>query len=315
MVQKRPAAAGRSVARKSRPTKLCKVSELKNITKSEAQKWKGVSLRVRKLVAADGTRVKDHGDMYIMKKMFVQRPYMLLRRKFVAGTRQAGQDLFQGRRVADLGSSLGCFALASMAGGAAAVLAVEPDPETSCLLRANLNRQNQSRLEYEGTLEVQQAAVVSDSERSTTVSLGANRERSGVYAPSRPNRNSMLHGTDAQQVKAMRISKILREFRPEVLKMDIEGCEKSIVEAGSRFPGVQELLCYWHFDHHPMLRDFKAFLDSLRGIFSKVDYESTPAVPRSWKWESQLAQSPDLRPKKVEGPAAAKKDVLVYCAR
>lgn len=297
---------------KFRPTEKVAICSLKGITKADAAVWKNVSLRVRKRVAVDGVRVKEHGDRYILKKMFVQRPYLLKRKRFVASTKFAQKHLFKGRRVADLGSSLGCFTLMAMAGGASAVLAVEPDAETFSLLASNVEG-NKSRLHYRGNVQLRRAAVVGKICR--VAHLGFNKEPFGDYAPDRPNRSSLLHESGAQKVTAVHVDKLLTNFKPQVLKMDIEGAEKVIVANGCRFHGVEELLVYWHFDHHPRLQDFQNFLHQLGRHFSKVEYESTPAVPHSWKWQAKLKKQPDLRPLKVEGPAAAKKDVLVYCAR
>jgi len=297
---------------KRRPTERVKLRTLKGITKRDAALWNRISVRVRKKVPFDATRVKEHGDRYVLKKMFVQRPYTLNRKKLVVGTKYAQRDLFKGRRVADLGSNLGCFTLIAMAGEASAVLAVEPDAETFSLLGPNV-KGNKGKLKYKGSLQLKQAAVVSGTSR--VAHLGSNKASSGEYAPDRPNRNSLLHKEGSQAVKTLHIDKILKNFRPQVLKMDVEGIEKSIVAQGCRFHCVEELLVYWHFDIHPRLQEFQDFLHRLRRQFSKVEYESTPAVPHSWKWQAQLRTQPDLRPLKVEGPAAAKKDVLVYCAK
>mmetsp|Transcript_41651 Transcript_41651/g.114917 ORF Transcript_41651/g.114917 Transcript_41651/m.114917 type:complete len:326 (-) Transcript_41651:170-1147(-) len=322
-VIKRPVAS-KSAAKllRKRPTEIVNVNGLKGLSKRQASRWEKVRMVVRKSVPGD--RSKEHGDRYVLKKIFCQRPYTRLLEKVRKQLGVAAQSTFFGKRVADLGASIGGFTILAMESGAAEICSFEMDPETFALLQKNTSR-NRKVLKFlpqsGKKLVLKQAAIVADASKKvylySKLSPGT-VEGTLRYSPDRPNRNSVIsdrvnNSTAGPEVETWSMKTFLQKYRPQLLKMDVEGCEAEIVRSGCDFAGVEVALIYYHLDKFPKLRDLLAFLKSLRKVFSKVEHEKTPALPGDW--QEQLKTQPDLERTRVDGPAAAKMDVLVCCMR
>ena len=126
---------------KFRPTEKVKISTLKGMAKRDAKKWDKVAFTIRKNVKnhdrAKAKKLVEHGDNYILRKMFVENPYEKFRnktlkrrwgKKFAAvrvkkrsgetGKRskkgkkakkkefEIPENMYKGRKVVDLGANL-----------------------------------------------------------------------------------------------------------------------------------------------------------------------------------------------------------------
>jgi FkbM family methyltransferase len=143
----------------TRPLKSLSLDDVPgNIPKSVKRDYfPGAKFWIRDTVVGQDTKGSHHGDQFILKKMFSERPYETARRKATKGVVSAasvGQPLpvgvvssapsssnvfrawLSGRTVLDLGANIGAFAVqAAWSGGR--VVAFEPESETYAVLCRN----------------------------------------------------------------------------------------------------------------------------------------------------------------------------------
>mmetsp|Transcript_9210 Transcript_9210/g.27258 ORF Transcript_9210/g.27258 Transcript_9210/m.27258 type:complete len:361 (+) Transcript_9210:76-1158(+) len=324
---------------KFRQLKVVRVPDLKGgaLPKSLKEKYKDTKFKIRKSVTEDAKGSK-HGDNYILKKMFADRPYESAHNRFQKDpnlpSKLKGVDLFANRNVLDLGANIGTFTVQAAVNGAKSVLAYEPDPETFRQLKLNIELNGKNSI----CSAVQAGASADGKTASIYTKVRKNMlENAGDldYRPDRANRNSLISDcvnpvATGEQVKTEKLGGIVRKFRPELVKCDIEGMELGIFDdlanktesnkCGSDLSSVQELMVYYHVDKWPKLRDFEQFLTNLKKLFPFVQPVWTSKIPdpeKKWDWRKELKTNPELegRSKEELGPAAKQMDILVYCAK
>ncbi|MHA1711937.1 MAG: FkbM family methyltransferase, partial [Candidatus Freyarchaeota archaeon] len=114
-------------------------------------------------------------------------------------------------RILDIGSNIGYFPMIELEAGASHVIAVEPIPISFKCLQLNLRR-------YHDRTTLVNAAVVEDDRDS--VEMYVPRELGGF----RLNNARVSDGGDLV-VKARNINDLVEQFRPHMIRMDIEGYE------------------------------------------------------------------------------------------
>lgn len=116
----------------------------------------------------------------------------------------------KGDRVMDCGSCIGTFAAAALAAGASHVRCYEPMPKNAAVLRSNMTR-------YGERATVIQAALI-DSKAT-----GIEMEVSGFSGAHSIVRRKPAARTEF--VRAVCFRDELKKFKPQVIKMDVEGAE------------------------------------------------------------------------------------------
>jgi len=116
--------------------------------------------------------------------------------------------------VMDFGAYIGTFTAAAIEQGAASVTCYEAAPKNASLLRENM-------LRYGGSVSVVEAAVTAADAESVPLTM------SGFSGA-----NSILpsaHRPKAITVRAVNFRRELLRLRPQVLKLDVEGAEYSLM--------------------------------------------------------------------------------------
>ena len=97
-------------------------------------------------------------------------------------------------------------------------------------------------------------------------------------------RNKALHslfnkrGRDTIVVQCANINSILKECKPNVIKIDCEGCEYELIKSIKSFKGIREMIIEFH---HSELNDkthekYKEVTSLLKTKFAHVTYNDNP---------------------------------------
>ena len=130
-----------------------------------------------------------------------------------------------GKRVMDLGSNIGGFARMAVEQGATQVVAVEPCPYNFEILKLN----------SPDSVNIWAGAVPDD--REEVHFIYAVSKRNSVSSSTLKRRNS----SDVSiMVPARNIVELLDEYKPQVLKCDIEGGEYELLDAMGKIPDYVE---------------------------------------------------------------------------
>lgn len=126
-----------------------------------------------------------------------------------------------GKRVLDIGAHIGCFTRAALDAGADRVLAFEPHPKNYELLTMNCQ---------DARADLRQAALVSDNRTETSLVVGR-RHNPDVgterFSTSRRQKGNLHVAT----VECQKFSAVLRDFNPQVIKLDAEGAEYDLLNS------------------------------------------------------------------------------------
>jgi len=180
-----------------------------------------------------------------------------------------------GFRFIDIGANVGAYSLfvAALAGNAARILAIEPQPDIFDRLVANM------RLNPFGTIKAVQCAVADKPGEFTLFLDTRNRGESSMKAVRSPNGLAM-------KVPASTLIQIVagEKFeRIDAVKLDVEGCEDLILEPFFReasetlWPSLiimEDGVGRWHTDMEPFLLE-RGYRQLLRTHVNYV-FERTP---------------------------------------
>jgi FkbM family methyltransferase len=133
--------------------------------------------------------------------------------------------------VWDIGANLGIltFSAASIVGSKGQIIAVEPDPKLSSLLRRSASVQP----ETSAVVEILEAAV-SSSSGSETFRIAARGRASNALG--KVTGSSQMGGVRKEiSVNCITLDDLLLRFRaPDLIKLDIEGAELSALKGGEK---------------------------------------------------------------------------------
>jgi FkbM family methyltransferase len=136
--------------------------------------------------------------------------------------------------VIDVGSHVGCFAVAALSRGAGKVVCYEPDPDNFRLLCKNLSRYD---FPY-GRVEVNQAAVSCSGGMMPFRRGGANTA-CGHLEDKAPG--------ELASIRCVALDEVLGSFRRvRLLKLDCEGAEWDILMGSSLLPRCREIVAELH---------------------------------------------------------------------
>jgi FkbM family methyltransferase len=182
----------------------------------------------------------------------------------------------------DLGANIGTFTCLASSKGCR-VIAFEPEPDNFRLLGENVrtNSCSQATLFQEG--------VVAGPDGSVDLYLCKgeyNKYRHTIFK--RRGRHSI-------SIKTRNFQKVLEEYKPNGVKIDIEGAEIELLESTLVWPDhVTHIVFEYSFDVDPSIARFKAIVDSLATQF-RVFHRKVDWTLEKWMWFPQA--------------------ILVYCKR
>jgi len=198
-----------------------------------------------------------------------------------------GFHIKPGESWLDLGGNIGTFALLVCSRGAT-VVTCEPEKDNLDLLKRNLEANFPK-----GQWDILPVAVTSG--HSDTIDLYLckgeyNKYRHTIYP---------IRGRQTVSVQHKNINDLLREYKFDGIKIDIEGAEIDILETlrieDFKASGVTKMVYEYSFDIDPSIPRFLRIVDKLRLYFSTVSYTKVKADQLEYKFF----------------PAA----VLVYCMK
>ena len=150
----------------------------------------------------------------------------------------------EGKTVLDLGANIGGFAKMCIDGGAKKIIALEPCPHNFQLLEINAPG-----------VECINAAVCEEDEKEVVFHY-AKSKRNSVSSSTKKRRNA---SDTTISVPGLSFNGLLEKYRPEILKIDIEGKEYDILDSIARIPDYVEIVgIEFHntrspFDQYPEL--------------------------------------------------------------
>jgi FkbM family methyltransferase len=180
----------------------------------------------------------------------------------------------------DLGGNIGTFTwLASSKGSK--VFSFEPEPENFELLVENTKDCKQVHVFQEGVV------AGPDGTLDLYICKGDyNKYRHTIFKK---------RGRQSIQIKVRNFQKVLEEFRPSGIKIDIEGAEIELLESVEKWPDhVTHIVFEYSFDIDPSIARFKSIIDSLSKQF-QVHHRKVDWTLEKWMYFPQA--------------------ILVYCKR
>lgn len=150
----------------------------------------------------------------------------------------------KGKRVFDLGGNIGAFTMYAHLMGASQIWAYEPDPENYALMEQNVG-------DIEGVTLIQGAVT---GYRTDTVKFYLTKGKSRDGFSIVP-----FNGRTEITVPAYDLVHELSMFQPQVIKMDIEGGEYSMLPLLDR-PFVEEIVVEIHFSKKKFRQAYDALI-------------------------------------------------------
>jgi FkbM family methyltransferase len=170
---------------------------------------------------------------------------------------------FRGATVVDIGAHIGAFSVLAARGGAARVVAFEPDPASAELCRANVAAHP--------VVEVRQVALWY---RKATIYYGSSSENTGGGS----TRGRRMPERFAVPVAAIALDDILSELGgADIVKIDVEGAEYPILLRSRRLTAARMIVgeLHWTQRHSPDL-----VVRTLRAHGFAVKTRAHPANPQ-----------------------------------
>ena len=175
-----------------------------------------------------------------------------------------GFHVKQGESWLDLGGNIGTFALLALSHGAS-VVTCEPEKDNLDLLTRNLEANFPN-----GQWKILPVAVTTGNSNTVDLYLckgNYNKYRHTIYP---------IRGRQAVSVTQKNINELLREYKFDGIKIDIEGAEIDILEQleadDFKVAGITKMVYEYSFDIDPSIPRFLKIIEKLRGYFTIVSY-------------------------------------------
>lgn len=165
--------------------------------------------------------------------------------------------------IVDFGLNIGMFTTFALKKGAKQVISYEADAENFEYAKHNVELNCLDNERY----KLYNLAVIGNDDEYREFSINL-RKNKGAH--------SLLHkrGRDVVKVPCVNINKVFEEYKPTIVKMDIEGGEYECLKNVKSFDGIREWIMEFHHAH---LNDTKThdkyneILDLLRKHFKTVE--------------------------------------------
>jgi len=165
----------------------------------------------------------------------------------------------------DLGGNIGTFTCKACNEGCKKVITFEPENENYKLLLKNIEKNNF----MEKVIPIQAGVIAKEnvSELDLYICKGDyNKYRHTIFKKK---------GRSTMTIKVQNFKKVLKKYKPNGVKLDIEGAEIEILESmkPEDWPDhVTHLVFEYSFDVDPSIKRFKNIIDNLKSHFSFVHH-------------------------------------------
>jgi FkbM family methyltransferase len=153
--------------------------------------------------------------------------------KQIVDEQKVYRDLdFLNATVLDIGANIGAFARFALANGAKKVVCYEPEESNFSLLKLNVEGKN---------VDCRKKAIVGETATGKMefyLNRGINKGAHSLY---------IKRGRDIVSVETTSIRKVLKEVKPEIVKIDTEGAEYDILD-NFNFDEVSQLAVEFHLN-------------------------------------------------------------------
>ena len=165
--------------------------------------------------------------------------------------------------IVDFGLNIGMFTTFALKKGAKKVISYEADEENFKFAEHNVALNCLDKDRY----QLYNLAVIGNDDEYREFSINLKKNKGA---------HSLVHkrGRDVVRVSCVNINKVLEEYKPTIVKMDIEGGEYECLKNLKSFDGIREWIMEFHHAH---LNDTKThekyneILDLLRKHFKTVE--------------------------------------------
>ena len=177
----------------------------------------------------------------------------------------------------DLGGNIGTFTCKACDAGCKKVITFEPEEENFQLLKKNIEKNNFS----DKVVPIQSGVVASDTINELELYLCKgeyNKYRHTIFKK---------RGRQAIKIPVQNFKKVLKKYKPNGIKIDIEGAEIEILESmkPEDWPShVTHLVFEYTFDVDPSVPRFKRIIDNLKQNFSFVHHKKMPEGLEKYKF-------------------------------
>jgi len=179
-------------------------------------------------------------------------------------------EIEAGETWLDLGANIGTFSCLS-ASLKAKVIAVEPEPENFSIMEKNFE-------ENGFKVKTINAAVLQTAKKNQRLFLckgGYNKYRHTV---------TPIKGREAIIVATVGFDELLKKYKPQGIKLDIEGEELKIFEAEHDWAGVKKMALEYHFDFDRSVENFYRRMARLETQGFKMIYTAIPKRLKSYNF-------------------------------
>ena len=183
--------------------------------------------------------------------------------------RRGKLEIEEGDSWLDIGGNIGAFAVFAASKGAA-VVSYEPEPDNFELLLENMSRNGGAAVGVD-------KAVVQRSGKKVPLYLckgDRNKYRHTLF---------QIRGRESIEVETIGFDEILKQEKPNGVKMDIEGAEIEILSYDHDWSGVDKLVFEYHFDRNRSVEYFYSIVRRLEKDFI-VEHKKIPLGTVTYDW-------------------------------
>lgn len=140
--------------------------------------------------------------------------------------------------IADFGLNIGMFTTFALKKGAKKVISYEADAENFEYAQHNVALNCRDKDRY----ELYNLAVIGNDDPYREFSINLKKNKGA---------HSLVHkrGRDVVKVPCININKVLADYKPTIVKMDIEGGEYECLKSMESFDGIREWIMEFHHAH------------------------------------------------------------------
>lgn len=189
--------------------------------------------------------------------------------KEVMGGEYSKLNIKKGDIVLDIGMNIGIFSILAAKAGAGHIFAFEPEESNYNLANKNIELNG-----FSDCVSSYNNAVIGNNDKQRHFSINVKKNKGA---------HSLIEkrGRDTITVNCKNFNDILKEFRPDVIKMDIEGGEMECLRQVNKnlLSNVREFIMEFHHAH---LNDigkeilFKETISILKECFKSVTFRENP---------------------------------------
>lgn len=169
----------------------------------------------------------------------------------------------------DLGANIGTFSVLCASLGAK-VVAFEPEDNNYLLLNNNIKSNSLS------VTTIKKAVTTRIGKINLYICSGEYNKYRHTTKPTR--------GREVVQIESLAFEDVLRTYKPQGIKMDIEGSELSIFDSLPKMTGVNKITFEYHFDHDYSVANFHRRMRFLEDLGFALHYSPIPKTVLEYRF-------------------------------